>query len=184
MAWNEIASAICICCSATIFSLSLQFNTKLKIFFVQIFASILYILNYAFVIKTALAGVIAGSFEMLRLITFYIIENKEKYNTKKVNLIAGISFAVILTICGIITWDAWYSVLPIIGAIVCSLVMGTKNVLWLKCVYVFQTICIVVYLIMLGLWINMISQVVVLVCGIVGLITFILKRKKEKQVNA
>ena len=179
MAWNEIASAICICCSATIFSLSLQFNTKIKIFFVQIFASVLYILNYVFVIKTALAGVIAASFEMLRLITFYIIENKEKFNTKKINLIAGISFAVVLTICGIVTWDAWYSVLPLIGAIVCSVVMGTKNVFLLKCVYIFQTLCIVIYLIMLGLWINMATQVVVLICGIIGLISFVRKMKKE-----
>jgi hypothetical protein len=81
MVWNEIVSSICICCSAAIFSFSLQGASKIKILFIQMFASILYLASYLFVITinpVALVGAITAGFEILRLVVFFVIEKNKK----------------------------------------------------------------------------------------------------------
>lgn len=182
MLWNEIVSSVCICCSAAIFSLSLQGVTKIKILFIQMFASLLYLMSYLFVLDVnaaALVGAITAGFEIIRLIVFYFLEKKEKFNTKTINLIAMISFSIILTICTIIAWGGWISIFPLISAVIVSLALGNKNVLIIKIAFIIQAALITTYLLLLSLWINAASQIFVFVFGIVGLISFI----KKSQVN-
>jgi len=183
MLWNEITSAICICCSAIIYSLSLQSKVKIKILFIQMFSSILYILSYIFALNVnsaSLIGVIIAGFEFIRLIVFYIIERNEKYNTKAVNTIAVLIFLTILTTCTIFAWSGWISVFPLVGTILVTISLGCKEVLLIKISCVIQTILITIYLVFLSLWINAISQVFVLIFGIVGLITYLIQNKKIK----
>lgn len=182
MLWNEIVSSVCICCSAAIFSLSLQGVTKIKILFIQMFASLLYLMSYLFVLDVnaaALVGAITAGFEIIRLIVFYFLEKKEKFNTKTINLIAMISFSIILTVCTIIAWGGWISIFPLISAVIVSLALGNKNVLIIKIAFIIQAALITTYLLLLSLWINAASQIFVFVFGIVGLISFI----KKSQVN-
>lgn len=182
MLWNEIVSSVCICCSAAIFSLSLQGVTKIKILFIQMFASLLYLMSYLFVLDVnaaALVGAITAGFEIIRLIVFYFLEKKEKFNTKTINLIAMISFSTILTVCTIIAWGGWISIFPLISAVIVSLALGNKNVLIIKIAFIIQAALITTYLLLLSLWINAASQIFVFVFGIVGLISFI----KKSQVN-
>ena len=186
MTWNEIVSAVCICLSAIIFSLSLQGQTKIKILFIQMFATILYLANYLFVITlipSAKIGAITAGFEILRLIVFYFLEKNSKYNTRKWNLIAAILFSIILTICSILAWSNWYSIVPLISAIIVSLALGNKNVLLIKLAFIIQAACITTYLLLLTLWINAATQIFVFVFGIVGLVTYILKTKKQEIAN-
>lgn len=182
MLWNEIVSSVCICCSAAIFSLSLQGVTKIKILFIQMFASLLYLMSYLFILDVnaaALVGAITAGFEIIRLIVFYFLEKKEKFNTKTINLIAMISFSIILTVCTIIAWGGWISIFPLISAVIVSLALGNKNVLIIKIAFIIQAALITTYLLLLSLWINAASQIFVFVFGIVGLISFI----KKSQVN-
>ena len=79
MVLEEIISAVCICISALIFSISLQGQTKLKILLIQMIASILYFCSYMFVLEInpkANIGLITASCEILRLIIFYLIDKK------------------------------------------------------------------------------------------------------------
>ena len=187
MLWNEIVSSICICCSAAIFSLSLQGQTKTKILFIQMFASLLYILSYIFVLTTnpaALAGAITAGFEMIRILVFYFLEKKEKYNTRKINLIAMLSFSIILTICSILTWGGWISIFPLISAILVSMALGNKNVVIIKIAFIIQAAFITTYLLLLSLWINAASQVFVFVFGLVGLFMLLRKNKKALKNSA
>ena len=187
MLWNEIVSSICICCSAAIFSLSLQGQTKTKILFIQMFASLLYILSYIFVLTTnpaALAGAITAGFEMIRILVFYFLEKKEKFNTRKINLIAMLSFSIILTICSILTWGGWISIFPLISAILVSMALGNKNVVIIKIAFIIQAAFITTYLLLLSLWINAASQVFVFVFGLVGLFMLLRKNKKSLKTSA
>ena len=87
MVWQEIVSAVCICCSAVIFSLSLQMHSKNKTLVVQMFASILYIANFLFVVKiipSALIGAITAFVEVLRLFVFFFIEFTSKLGKNKI----------------------------------------------------------------------------------------------------
>lgn len=179
MTWNEITSFVCIGLSAIIFSISLQAKTKQKILIIQLFASILYFLSYAVVISiitSAIIGAITAIFELIRIIVFYFIDKYEKYNTKSVNLIASISFCVILSICTLFAWSGWYSLCPLIGAIIVSLALGNKNMVFVKISYIVQSFLIITYLLLLQLWVNAITQGVVFVFSIVGLITYLNKK--------
>ena len=182
MFWNEIVSSICICCSAAIFSLSLQGMKKIKILFIQMFASILYLASYLFVITinpVALVGAITAGFEILRLVVFFLIEKNEKFNTRNINLIAMIAFSVILTVCTIFAWGGWISILPLISAIVVSLALGSKDVVIIKLAFIFQAALITTYLLLLSLWINAASQIFVFLFGIFGLVMYLRKNKKQ-----
>jgi hypothetical protein len=183
MLWNEILSSICICCSAAIFSLSLQGMTKIKILFIQMFATALYLASYFCVLNVnsaALVGAITAGFEMVRLIVFYVIEKHEKFNTKTINLIAMITCSIILTVCTIVAWETWISIFPLISAIIVSLALGNKNIIVIKIAFIIQAAFITTYLLLLSLWINAASQVFVFAFGIVGLITYLKKNKKNK----
>lgn len=183
MVWNEIMSAICVCLSATIFSISLLFNIKKNILFVQIFASVLYISSYLVMIPildSALMGGIVAIVELVRLIVFFVITKNEKWNNKKANVITGVSFAILISITTIFAWAGWYCCLPLVASIVVSIALGCKNVLWIKLSYVFQAICVILYLMLMELWINMASQIVVLIVGLVGLYGIIKKIRLEK----
>ncbi len=183
MLWNEIVSSVCICCSATIFSLSLLVKTKIKMLFIQMFASVLYISSYLFALVTnsvALMGAITAGFEFVRLIVFFLIERSEKYNTPKINLIAVLSFSIGLTICAIFAWSGYVSILPLIGSIIVSVALGSRNVLIIKIACIIQAALISVYLFLMSLWINASSQLVVFVLGVVGLILYLSDKKTEK----
>jgi hypothetical protein len=183
MLWNEIVSSICICLSAAIFSLSLQGMTKVKILFIQMFASMLYLASYLFVLNinpVALVGAITAGFEILRLVVFFVIEKNDKFNTRKINLISMVTFSVVLTICTIFAWGGWISIFPLISAIIVSLALGNKDVVIIKIAFIIQAALITTYLLLLTLWINAASQMFVFVFGIVGLITFLHKNKISK----
>lgn len=183
MLWNEIVSSICICCSSLIFSASLQGKTKLKILFIQIFSTILYLSSYLFVVNInpdAFAGALTAGFEFLRLFVFFFIEKNEKFNTRKNNLIAMISFSIILTICTVSTWSGWISIFPLISAVLVSLALGNKNIGLIKLSFVIQAIFITIYLLFLSLWINAASQIYVTILGIISLINYLSQNKSEQ----
>lgn len=185
MLWNEIVSSVCICLSAVIFSFSLQGMTKIKILFIQMFASALYLASYLFVLTInpfALVGAITAGFEILRLVVFFIIEKHEKFNTRKINLITMFTFSIVLTICTIFAWGGWVSIFPLISAIVVSLALGNKNVVIIKIAFILQAALITTYLLLLTLWINAVSQIFVFVFGIVGLIVYLNKNKISKEI--
>lgn len=186
MTWNEIVSAVCIYLSAVILSISLQEQKKLTILFIQIFASLFYLANYLFVLQitpTTTIGAITAGCEILRLLVFFFIERSKKFNTTRCNLVAGIAFCVIFAVCAAFAWSGWLSIFPLIGAILVSLALGSKNLILIKIAFIMQAACIAIYLCLIGLWVNVAAEVFVFVLGIIGLITLLgaMKRKEEVQ---
>lgn len=182
MVLEEIISAVCICISALIFSISLQGQTKLKILLIQMIASILYFCSYMFVLEInpkANIGLITASCEILRLIIFYLIDKNKKYNTLKIKMITSIVFCVMLTALTIWMEPSWFCLLTLVGAILVSLALGCKNLILIKTAFIIQAAGITTYLFLMNLWINAASQAVVFVLGVVGLIIYIVKTKKE-----
>lgn len=182
MCLEEILSAVCICLSALIFSISLQGQTKLKILFVQMFASALYFCSYLLVFQInpkADIGLITAACEILRLVIFYLVDKSKKYNTIKVNMIVSIVFCVVLTGLTICMEPSWFCLLTLIGAILVSLALGSKNLIFIKTAFIIQAAGITTYLFLMNLWINAASQAFVFIFGIIGLIIYILKVNKK-----
>ena len=185
MVFEEILSAVCICLSALIFSISLQGQTKIKILIVQMIASTLYFCSYMFVYEInpkANIGLLTAACEILRLIVFYLIDKNHRYNTLKVNAIASALFCVLLT--GLTIWmePSLFCLLTLVGAILVSLALGSKNLIFIKVAFIIQAAGITTYLFLLNLWINAASQTFVFVFGIVGLIVYIIKDRQEREM--
>lgn len=182
MAWYEIVSAICIFLSAGVFSYSLLRKTKGNILVTQMFSSSLYILSYVFIITTMLSatvGLITAVFEMIRVLVFYAIEKSEKYNTTKINITFSVIFSVILSTAAAFAWQGWISLLPLIGTVVNSFALGSKNVYFIKFAGIFAAILVGIYFLVLNLPLNALSQVVVIGVTVFGLIyTHIMSKKK------
>ena len=146
------------------------------------FSSILYILSYIFALNVnsaSLIGVIIAVFEFIRLIVFCIIEKSDKFNTKITNFVTVFTFLIILTTCIIFAWSGWISILPLIGTILVTIALGCKDVLLIKISCVMQSVLITIYLLLLTLWINAITQVFVFVFGVIGVITYLVKNRRS-----
>ena len=183
MVWNEILSFVFIACSALIYACSLQCNTKNKIFFVQLFSTCFYLASYIVIVNiraAALIGTITAAVEILRIIAFYLIEKTRKFDTRRVNGLTALFFSLLLVVCAIFTWSGWICLLPVVGGIIVSFAMGSKNLLMMKIAFALQSILITIYLFLLTLWFNAFSQVFVLIFSIIGLITFLAKRNHQK----
>ena len=174
MHWTEIASAICIYLSATIFCVAMFKKNKQNLLFVQLFASALYLSSLLFVIalnSNSFIGVLTSVCELLRVVCFYLLERSEIYNTKKNNLLLAVGFCLLMCVCTIFSWKSAVSLLPFISAILVSLALGIKNLLLLKITYVIQSILTTTYFFLLDLPINAYSQVLIALLGSISLIT-------------
>lgn len=183
MVWNEIVSAVCIYLSSTIFTVSLFFKSKTKLLALQLLSSVFYISNFAFVISilpSALVGTITAVCEIIRIVVFYVIANNEKLNTHKNNLIAGIAFSVVLSVCVAFSWCGAISLLPLLGSILVSMALGSKNLYLLKGAILLQTAMITTYLFLLGLALNAIAQLIVFAIGTTSLVVMLVKDKIKK----
>lgn len=185
MLWNEILSFICIVCSALIYALSLQFNRKKSILITQVFSSSLYLLSYFFILNlyaAASVGLATAVIEIFRVIVFYLINKTEKFNSQKNNILAALFFSCLLIISAVFTWNGWITLLPIVGGVIVSFAMGSKNLLMMKVAFVIQSILTIIYLFFLTLWFNAYSQIIVLVFSIIGLVSYLLKTKQQKEI--
>jgi len=185
MCVEEILSIICISVSSVIYSGSLLLRNKKNILITQICSSVLYVGSYIFALlinESAKIGVITASFELLRLIVYYLIDKKE--NVSKIwKIIAASMFSLAITITTVLTEPSLLCLLVLIGAILVSFALSSKNVLFIKLACVVQALGIIVYLFLLGLLFNAISQVFVLVMGSIGLINYMIKLRKENKLK-
>lgn len=177
MTTEYILSQIFICLSALLFTVSLQFNNKAQILFIQIFACVLYFSHY-FLLGVILGGCFA-IIEMLRLIAFYVIDKNKKINTTKINTLVSIIFAIIFIITSLITWNAWFCIMPLVASVIVSLALGRKNVIVIKVAFLIQSVLITTYLFLISSTVGAISQIVVFIGSCIGIATMLVKQRKK-----
>ena len=154
--------------------MSYQNKEKKKFLIVQIFANIFYALQYIFL--KAYSGFGSSAISTVKTIAFYNYEKKES----KIPLIVLISFEIAFVIAGIITFEGLYSLIPIV--IHCVYTLGT----WFKDLKVTYSIAIctsilwVIYSLIVGAHVSIISNVIELFGGIFGLKRILAERKENK----
>lgn len=182
MSIYEIFSLIFICISTLIYSLSMIFKTRIKVLFIQLISTTFFLANYLVVINiipSALVGAITAAIELLRLIVFYIIDNNKKLNTKTINWYAGTFFVLLISICSLINWTGWIGFLPVIGSVIVSLALASKDMIIIKLGFLINIMLTIAYLIVLSLWLNAITQVLALIFIVIGLIKQVLVKNNE-----
>ena len=176
---DNIISYICVCISALIFSLGILLKVKKNILYVNILSSTFYASSYIFLGNKL--GAVFAMWGILRLLAFSFLGENERYDTKTLNIISSSFFAVLYTVSAVFTWTDWFCILPVIGDILVSFVLGSKNVTVIKFVVLVQAILNTTYLFLLGSVVGGISQLFVSILTIVGIIRMF--KKSENNDN-
>lgn len=165
--------------SASIYAFSLIVKSKATLLLLQTISSVFFITQYF--LLSAYIGAIVAILEAIRTITFYFIE--KKYNTTKTRTITAGIFVVLGAISAIFTWQNWYSILPLLGLLAVSICLGFKNVLAIKISCIFSAICATLYLFFLNSIFGAICQIFIIIMGLIGLIYWSVKNKKQPIQN-
>ena len=151
--------------------LSYQQNNKKDFLFIQILANIFYGIQYF--LLNALSALASNIISIIRTIIFY----KHEKNNKNIALSLLLIFEIIIIVLGIITFENYYSIIPIF--IACIYTYGT----WqkkLKSTYfigVIASILWIYYNFIVGAYVSIIGSFFELFSSVIGLIR--LKHKKE-----
>ena len=176
-----VLSQIFVGVSSALYALSLLVKSKKILLLVQIISSIFFVAQYL-LLGAYLGGLVAG-LELIRTITFYFID--KNFNTNKVRFTASAIFIVVGIIGSIFTWATWYSVLPLLGLLAVTTCLAFNSIVPLKLSCIFSAICAGIYLIFLKSYFGFATQVFIIVIGVTGLITMLIKNKKQlKQEDA
>lgn len=163
--------------SSLIYAFSLLVKSKATLLLFQTISCIFFITQYF--LLSAYIGAIVSILEEIRTISFYIIE--KKHNTTKARTITASVFVVLGAISAIFTWQAWYSILPLLGLLAVSICLSFKNVLTVKISCIFSATCATLYLFFLKSIFGAFCQIFIILLGLIGLIYWIVKNKKEQQ---
>ncbi len=172
-----ILSQVFICISACIYSISLILKTKQKMLALQMISSVFYISHY-FLLKANLAGFVAV-LETIRLLVFFLLDKKEKFNKPIIRIFACVLFSLLSIVCAIFTWDGIYCLLPLIATVVVNITLSFKNVIFYKFGALIYASLIIVYLFLIGSILGGISQSITFVFGLIGLIKSLKNLKKQ-----
>lgn len=121
-------------------------KSKTTLFLFQAISQLFFCLQYAFLF--AYAGLFNSSAEFIRISMFYFYE-KHQASIKPKAITCAITFCF-STILTIITWQAWYSILPILGLLVLYTTQFSKKLSIVKLGMFTTFACSFTYLILIG----------------------------------
>lgn len=173
-----ILSQIFVITSSIIYSISMLVDNKRSLLFMQIFSSSLFASHYF--LLGAYVGGIVSSLDAIRIVTFYFID--KKHNTDLNRRLACVSFIVIGLIGACFTWESWYSILPIISLIIVNVSLSLQNLNSLKINLNISILFVIIYMIFIKSYFGMITQIIVLVVGIIGAIRDITNKNRYKPI--
>lgn len=168
---NVLAQVIAII-ALTMTFISYQQKNKKKFLFFQILASLSYSLQY-FVLG-ALSGAITDLISLGKNVIFY--KDEEKGKITKFNVF--ITIEIIVIICGIITYQNVFSLLPIFITIINTYGNWQKNLKVSYMIGFLNSILWIIYNVAVGAYVLIINCIIELIGSIIGIIK-ISKRKQS-----
>ncbi len=158
------------------------FFTKNKtiLFLLQAISSLFFTLQY--LCLGAWPGFYSAVAELVRVIMFFFFA---KYNVKQRFQIITCAVAFVATlILTIVYWEAWYSILPLIGMTAIYLTLYSKKLYIVKIGLLITVTCSTIYLLLLQSYYSFALELINLVIGVVVLIKEIVSYNKNKKVNS
>lgn len=159
--------------SIFLFIVSVQFKEKKNILLTQTFASLCYFLAY--LILGAYSGCVIELIEQSKDITFYFYEKKNK----NIPLILLIIFVSLLLIASIITYNGFYSLLPLLINLSYFISSYFKNPKHIRIVMLICGFIWIFYNYKVGAYIIIIGNVLEIISATISLI-----RHKDKNILA
>lgn len=145
-------------------TLSLQFKKKSTILGMQIASNVAYMFEY--ICLGAFSGGITFIVGTIRNITYYILEKKKV----KPNLIVLFIFIILFILAGIFTYENIVSVIPIVAVIIWTIVSWQENTKWMRVGEAVICIMWIIYNLIVGAYIGIITEIIILASSIIGII--------------
>lgn len=172
MEWNEIVGQALSILATLITFLSYQMNTRRSVLFTQTAASVCMCSGYFFL--GASSGFALNVVVVLRNLVFYCTGK-----SRKASLIAASFFAVVMTVMGVLSWQAWYSILIIVALAVNTVFLSLGDAQKLRQSILFTSSSIFIYNIFVFSIGGMANELVAIVSSVIGIIRF-RKTRTEK----
>jgi len=146
--------------------LSIQRKEKKKILITQMFATFLYTIQYLLLSVFSAASMNFTS--CIRSYVFYKYEESGKEISKKV-----LFFFVFLVIClGIISWDNYLSLIPIIITLFYTISTWFKDAKWTRIFFLIAAFIWVYYNFKVGAYVAIVGNMLEIVSGVVAFVRF------------
>ena len=158
--------------SIFLFVISIQFKEKKNILLTQSFASMCYLIVYF--ILGAYSGCVIELIEQVKDIVFYGYEKKKK----EIPLILLFIFVSLLLVASIVTYDGFYSLLPLIINLSYFISSYFKDPKHIRVVMLICGFIWLIYNIFIGAYIIIIGNVLEIISAIISLI----RHKTKKSI--
>ena len=120
-------------------------------------------------------GMALNIVNVIRNIVFYFRDQSEKKGW-----FIPIAFAVLLGVIGILTWDAWYSVLAITGIVVNTLFLAMPEPQLVRKSILVTSPMVLIYDAFVHSYGGMVYEAVAVISSAIGIVRHHRRRKKEK----
>lgn len=163
---DYIISQICAIIALAFLGSSYLVKDKSKILILGILATIMYGLEYLFL--GALTGVLVNCIGIIRSVTFYYTNKKNKENS----LLILIGLELLYIIATIFTWDGFISLIPLFAVLLFTFSTWYRGVKVYKWLAIMVSTLWVMYGVMLNSVFGYIGESILLITEIVGLIIY------------
>ncbi len=149
--------------------INFQMKTREKVLYVHITTSACFAIHYMLI----------GAYAGMTLNLIAVVRNIIYYNTGKggkVSKVWAITFACIMAVMGIISWENWYSVFMLLGLVVNSYAMSFSNANNIRKSILISSPLVIAYDVFVHSYGGIVFETVVIISSIIGIIRF----KKNK----
>lgn len=156
--------------------ISIQTKNKTKLLKLQNIANLFYAIQYAFLGAFSATGM--NCISLLKGIVFLKSEKSQKQSSK----IQLIIFSILIIAIGIITFQTWYSIIPIIITLAYTYSTWQKNATIIRITFLVAAIGWIIFNTIVGAYSPLIGNFIELASGITAIVKFdILKKGKENE---
>ena len=153
--------------------LSFQMKNQKQLLLVQTATSFVFVIHYLLI--GAWLGMALNAVNVIRNIVFYFRDKSEKKGW-----FIPIAFAVLLGAIGILTWDAWYSVLAITGIVVNTLFLAMPEPQQVRKSILVTSPMVLIYDAFVHSYGGMLYESVAVISSAIGIVRHHRQRKEEK----
>ncbi len=158
-----------------------QGNSKKHMLSFQIISCVLFGTHYLLLTvigNAALTGAVLNFINVARNVIFrFGLKPENKWADIK---IWSVVFSLIYVAVGIFTWEAWYSILPVIGIVSGTLAFLPKNTTVVRMLHLPSSPCWLVYNVINGAWPGFITECFTILSLAIAFVRFdILKQKRS-----
>lgn len=129
-----------------------------------------------FLLLGAYTGAALNLIAIARGVWFYFLQRQEKYY----DWISISTLSVLMIVSGILTFEAWYSILPIIGTLAYTFSVWQKDVKLYRWLSLPVGVCGVVYNIMCKSIFGVASETALFLFGLISIVVYYVQQNKNK----